>query len=86
LWADPSKKEAHDQQREKAKKLMPDRGRQLPFREDLEKAGIKLDEYMQYDKDWYDGSIRGMDAEIGRFLERLRGLGLEDKSPDRHPG
>jgi arylsulfatase A-like enzyme len=34
---------------------------------------------MQYDEDWYDGSIRGMDAEIGRFLERLKRLGLDGK-------
>ena len=82
LWADPSKKEEHDSLREKARKLMPDPGRNLPFQADLESAGAKgakLDEYMQYDKDWYDGSIRGLDAEIGRFLERLRRLGLEGK-------
>ena len=79
LWADPAKKEDHDKLREKARKLMADPGRQLPFQEDLEKAGAKLDEFMQNDEDWYDGSIRGMDAEIGRFLERLRRLGLEGK-------
>jgi arylsulfatase A-like enzyme len=79
LWADPAKKEEHDKQREKARKLMPDQGRNLPFQEDLEKAGVNLAEYMQYDKDWYDGSIRGMDAEIGRFVERLRRLDLEGK-------
>ncbi|HEY2952454.1 MAG TPA: sulfatase/phosphatase domain-containing protein, partial [Verrucomicrobiae bacterium] len=27
--------------------------------------------------DWYDGSIRGADAEIGRLLEALREMGLE---------
>jgi arylsulfatase A-like enzyme len=30
-----------------------------------------------HDRDWYDGSIRGMDAELGRLVERLRALGLD---------
>ncbi len=34
---------------------------------------------MRYDEGWYDGSIRGMDAEIGRLLERIRQIGLEGK-------
>ena len=34
---------------------------------------------MDYDEGSYDGSIRGMDAEIGRLLERIRQLGLENK-------
>jgi arylsulfatase A-like enzyme len=32
------------------------------------------------DRDWYDGSIRAMDVEIGRLLERLRGLGLAERT------
>jgi arylsulfatase A-like enzyme len=80
LWADPAKRDAHNADFEKGKKASPNPGRQLPFKEDLVKAGIKdLDEYMKYDIDWYDGSIRGMDAEIGRVLESVRRMGLEGK-------
>jgi arylsulfatase A-like enzyme len=52
----------------------------MPSREDLKKAGFDPDAYVGYDRDWYDGSIRGMDAELGRLQERLRGLGLDDKT------
>jgi arylsulfatase A-like enzyme len=45
----------------------------------MEKAGLDPAEYIAYEKDWYDGSIRGMDAEVGRLIERLRTLGLEQK-------
>ena len=47
--------------------------------EELEKAGIDRESWLQYEKDLYDGSIRGMDAEIGRIRERLNQLGLRRK-------
>lgn len=47
----------------------------MPNREQLTKAGFDADAYVAYDRDWYDGSIRGMGVEIGRLLERLRALG-----------
>ncbi len=46
----------------------------------MENAGINPQEFVAYNIDQYDGSIRGMDAEIGRLLERLRQLGLEDRT------
>ena len=30
------------------------------------------DDYIRQELDWYDGSIRGMDAEMGRLFEQLR--------------
>jgi arylsulfatase A-like enzyme len=48
--------------------------------EDLRRAGADPESYVRYSKDWYDGSIRAMDTEIGRLLERLRGSGLEGRS------
>lgn len=83
MWADPSAKEAH-QRRAKAVKefikdpLLKDFG--MPNRAELVAAGIDPDEYIAHEIDWYDGSIRGMDAEIGRLFERLRRLGLERKT------
>jgi hypothetical protein len=32
------------------------------------------------DRDWYDGSIRAMDAEIGRLMEHLRALKLDGET------
>lgn len=34
---------------------------------------------MKPELDWYDGSILGMDAEIGRLIETLLNLGLEER-------
>jgi arylsulfatase A-like enzyme len=51
----------------------------MPNRAEMQKAGLSPDEYVGFDKDWYDGSIRGMDAELGRLLEYLRESGLEGK-------
>jgi arylsulfatase A-like enzyme len=82
LWADPSKKEEHEKKREQVRKVIQDpllRLFGMPTREEMEKAGVDAESFVAYDKDWYDGSIVGMDAEIGRLLERLRQLGLEDK-------
>ena len=43
-------------------------------------AGIDPEAYVAYEKDWYDGSIRGMDAEIGRLRQRLGELGLDRRT------
>lgn len=82
LWANPSKKEQHEKQREQIRGKIRDplmRIFGMPSREEIEQAGVDPAEFVSYDQDWYDGSIRGMDAEIGRLLERLRLLGLEGK-------
>jgi arylsulfatase A-like enzyme len=52
------------------------RGRGLPKTAELEKAGLDAKKWLAYERDWYDGSITGMDAELGRLAERLRGLGM----------
>ena len=36
--------------------------------------------WLRYIRDWYDGSIRGMDTEIGRLVERLQSLELLDRT------
>ncbi len=83
LWADAGKKEEHERQREKVSKVIEDplmKAFHMPNRAELERAGIDPQEYVGYDRDWYDGSIRGMDAEIGRLIGRLRQMGLEEKT------
>jgi arylsulfatase A-like enzyme len=82
LWADPQKKAEHEKQLAAIRKVIQDPLLQMfgmPNRAEMEKAGVDPAEFVNYDKDWYDGSIRGMDVEIGRLLERVRQLGLEDK-------
>ena len=82
LWSEAAGKEAHEEQRKAAlaaaKKKGEDRPfNELPFPEDFEAAGLDAEAWIEYEKGWYDGSIRGMDAEIGRLTERLRTLGME---------
>ncbi|MCF7763830.1 MAG: sulfatase [Verrucomicrobia bacterium] len=51
----------------------------LPHKDDyVAKTGNDPEELLRIYKDWYDGSIRGMDAEMGRLFEALRELGLEE--------
>ena len=49
----------------------------LPEKDAYAKTGNDPDELLKIYKDWYDGSIRGMDAEIGRLLEAMREMGLD---------
>jgi arylsulfatase A-like enzyme len=50
----------------------------LPHKDEyVAKTGNDPDELLKIYQDWYDGSIRGMDAEIGRLLEALREMGLD---------
>ncbi len=49
----------------------------MATREEMLKAGIDPPAYLAHERDWYDGSIRGLDAEMARLFERLRFLGLD---------
>lgn len=50
----------------------------LPLVGELEEAGVDPDTFVKHELDWYDGSIRGADVEIGRILEKLENLGIAD--------
>jgi arylsulfatase len=83
LWADPAQARAHEKQLEEARKFISDpllKAFGMPSRDELVKAKIDPDAFIDYDRGWYDGSIRAMDAEIGRLVERLKGLGLDGKT------
>jgi len=83
LWADPAKREEHERQNKEVRKFVSApllKAFGMPTREELVKAGFDADAYVDYDRDWYDGSIRALDAEIGRLVERLRALGLDRKT------
>jgi arylsulfatase A-like enzyme len=50
-----------------------------PTTEGLAAAGVQPMDVLQQHYDWYDGSIRAMDAELGRIVELLERLGLREK-------
>jgi arylsulfatase A-like enzyme len=82
-WADPKGRDEYVRQQEALKKVVKDpfmavRGMATP--EEMRQAGIDPEFYLRYSKDWYDGSILGMDTELGRLVERLGELSLRDRS------
>ena len=80
---DPARTEQHRKEKAVVTKLIEDpfmRGRGLPTRNEVIKAGFDPDIYVKQEADWYDGSIRGMDVEMGRLFEQLRRLGLDEKN------
>lgn len=82
MWADPALREEHEQQVKKVRPFIANpnlRRMGAVAREELVKAGVNPETFVDYDRDWYDGSIRGMDAELGRVRERLSALGLDGK-------
>lgn len=83
MWADPEMKDEHEEQRKKALDYAKSKGESrqfnhLPEPQDLEATGTDVKAWMEFEKSWYDGSIRGMDSEIARLLERLRSLGIAE--------
>lgn len=52
----------------------------LPDTTELEQAGVDVEEFLDLEVDWYDGSILGMDVEIGRLLEGLGRHGLSERT------
>jgi arylsulfatase A-like enzyme len=85
MWADATKSEEHERRGKELRKTITDpllrnMGSVVPTREDLLKAGLDPEDYVRHDRDWYDGSIRGLDAEMGRLTERLHALGLEGRT------
>ena len=81
LWADPAHKAEHEEQLDALREHIENpvlRQFGMPDRRAFEAAEVDAEAFVGYDQDWYDGSIRGMDVELGRLVERLRTLGLDD--------
>jgi arylsulfatase A-like enzyme len=80
MWADATKRDEHVKQLDALRKVianpfMADRG--MATRDEMLKAGVDPSVYLAHELDWYDGSIRGLDAELARLFERLRALQLD---------
>lgn len=83
LFAAPAWQAEHERNMEAVKPFIKNvnmRPRSMPRREELVAAGIDPETWIAREKDWYDGSIRAMDAEIDRVVERLRELGLDRRT------
>jgi arylsulfatase A-like enzyme len=83
LWADPRQREKHLRDRERARRFIRNGKRRefgMPSEADLRAARVNPRDYVEHEMDWYDGSIRGMDAELVRIFEGLEGLGLARES------
>ena len=83
LWGDPSLKADHEAELERVREVIDDPLRRnfgMPYRTELEEVDVDPDAYVAYDEDWYDGSIRAMDVEMGRLVETLRGLELDEET------
>ncbi|HUO87071.1 MAG TPA: sulfatase, partial [Thermoanaerobaculia bacterium] len=82
LWIEPDGRQRH---REELDRVMPHiesdffRRFKLPTAADLERAGLAMEPWRDHEIGWYDGSIRGLDAELGRLVDRLDHLGLTDR-------
>ncbi|HEV3458648.1 MAG TPA: sulfatase [Thermoanaerobaculia bacterium] len=83
LWADQAGEAEHERQANEVRKVIADplmKGFLMPARDDLLKAGLDPKAYADYERGWYDGSIRGMDVEIARLLQGLRNLQLDRRT------
>jgi arylsulfatase A-like enzyme len=83
LWFDSSAKSEHETDMENVKRSIQDplmKRFGMPNEAELLEAGIDPEVYIERQIAWYDGSIRAFDVELDRLIERLRELGLEEKT------
>jgi len=82
-WAGPETKEAHERETARVLPFIKSefmKQQKLPFREELEAAGLDADRFVEREHDWYDGSIRALDSELGRLLEAVEQMGLSEQT------
>lgn len=82
LWGEPQDRDTYLAQQNASRQHIANplmRAFGMPNHDELVEAGIDPTTYVGYEHDAYDGSIRGMDDEIGRLVEHIRQLGLEDE-------
>ncbi|MAW63997.1 MAG: hypothetical protein CL473_08470 [Acidobacteria bacterium] len=82
VWADPTGRETHEERVAAVRSQIDSpflRGQVMPTQAELDASGVDVEAFMSYRRDWYDGSILGMDAEIGRLVQQLDQLALRDR-------
>jgi arylsulfatase A-like enzyme len=78
-WADGEQAEEHARRTEAVKSFIQDESLAkigLPSRDELIQAEVDPEDWVAYEKDWYDGSILAMDREIARLMTHLQSLGI----------
>ncbi len=83
MWAKAADREEYVRQQGVIKSAASDAflgQRGMATRDELVRAGLDPEFFLQFSKDWYDGSIRGMDRELARLVERLGELGLAERT------
>src|ERR1700681_11424 len=83
LWEKPAKVAYHERLLSRLRNAVSDpllRRFGKPTEKELGRAGIDPNLYLPVEIGWYDGSIRGMDAEIGRLFNQLSYLKLDRKT------
>ena len=79
VWGKPGDVEWFTEVREATEELELMKNFEMPLKKELvEKTDFDPDKLIRVATDFYDGSIRGMDVEIGRLMEALREMGLDD--------
>ncbi|MEX1310034.1 MAG: sulfatase, partial [Candidatus Sulfomarinibacteraceae bacterium] len=76
-WLDGDSVAAHEADLKRVEKVV-EIFHHLPSAEQLTEAEVDADAFLNAEKAWYDGSIRAMDYEIARLVERLEELDLRD--------
>ncbi len=83
LWTTAERSKEHVKDVETIPKFIKDpllKVFKMPTRAEVAASGLDPDAYSQADQAWYDGSIRGMDEELGRLMERLGSMGIADST------
>jgi arylsulfatase A-like enzyme len=83
LWMTAEEATQHRKDMEKAKEFIESdffKWQALANPEELARAGIDQETYVAAQKAWYDASIRAMDVEVFRLVERLEALGLANET------
>ena len=85
MWADAQRNETQARDDKALIKVIADpllrrMGNPMPTRGELVAARLDPEKHVGHNRDWYDGSIRALDAELGRLVERLQGTGLDTRT------
>jgi arylsulfatase A-like enzyme len=83
LWGEPTWAAEHAQNNLKALYAIQDPERQIDGQvmpSEFKAAGVDLGTFRKRELTWYDGSVREMDTELERLMERLRELGLDQRT------
>jgi arylsulfatase A-like enzyme len=83
LWMSPDEIARHRKDMERAKEFIEEeffKREGLANPAELRRAGVDQQRYVAAQKAWYDSSIRAMDVEIGRLVERLEDLRIAEST------